>query len=74
MDYKEIIDNLSTEKVVSLLRKLGAATIIEREDCIITNTICHNENAEEASLKLYYYKDNKVFVCYTSCQIGRAHV
>ena len=30
-------------------------------------TVCHNENEEEASWKLYYYKDTHLFVCYTEC-------
>ena len=68
INYKEIIDNLDTDKVKALLERLGAETIIEHENCLITNTICHNEDASEASLKLYYYKNTHIFYCYTSCQ------
>lgn len=68
MDYKEIIDNLSTEKVKELLIRLGVKEIIEKEDYLLTNTICHNEDANEASMKLYYYKNSKMFMCYSNCQ------
>ena len=68
MDYKSIVENLSTEKVKELLIRLGTANIIEKDDCLITNTICHNQNAEEASMKLYYYKNTKIFMCYSNCQ------
>lgn len=68
MDYREIIDNLSTEKVKELLVRLGAKQIIDRDGYLITNTICHNASADDASMKLYYYKDKKLFVCYTNCQ------
>ena len=30
-------------------------------------TICHNESSEDASLKLYYYDNSKLFKCYTGC-------
>lgn len=49
------------------MKKLGADRYREEADYVLFPTICHNENAEEASMKLYYYKDNKVFVCYTEC-------
>lgn len=64
-NYQEIIENLSVEKVKELLYRLGAENIIEKPDCLITNTICHNE--EGGSMKLYYYFDNHFFYCYTNC-------
>ena len=30
-------------------------------------TVCHNEDADEASWKLYYYKNTHIFQCYTEC-------
>lgn len=65
LSYQEIIDNLEEDKVLQLLIDLGADEIIDQPNQIITNTICHNPIAAEASLKLYYYKDNKFFYCYT---------
>ena len=44
---------------------LGADRYIEKDNYIIFPTICHNINSAEASMKLYYYKDNKFFYCYT---------
>ena len=67
MDYKEIIDNLKDSAVIDLMKKLGADRYKEEDTHIIFPTICHNENADEASMKLYYYRNTKVFVCYTSC-------
>lgn len=65
MDYKEIIDNLKIESVIELMKKLGADRYIEKETHIIFPTICHNTDAAAASMKLYFYKDTKMFVCYT---------
>ena len=65
MDYKRIIDRLTNESVIELMKKLGADRYVEKNDCIIFPTICHNEDAADASMKLYFYKDTKLFVCYT---------
>ena len=40
---------------------------IDRGDYLILPTVCHNENVEEASMKLYYYKNTHIFQCYTEC-------
>lgn len=42
-------------------------TYLEKDSVIIFPTICHNKNANSASLKLYYYKDSHKFHCYTEC-------
>ena len=65
MDYKQIIDNLDINSIVELMKKLGADRYEEKEKFFIFPTICHNINSAEASMKLYLYKDTKLFVCYT---------
>ena len=67
MDYAKIIENLNTDAVIHLMTELGADRYDDRGDYIIFPTICHNEDSSEASMKLYFYKNNKIFVCYTSC-------
>lgn len=68
MDYQAIVDGITIDKVKLLLQKLGAKEIIDKGNYLITNTICHNEDADDASLKLYYYNNNKIFMCYSNCQ------
>ena len=67
INLRDIEDNLTPERVIELVSNLGSDTYIEKEDCIIFKTICHNINPDDASLKLYYYKKNKRFHCYTEC-------
>ena len=67
MDYQELINNLQDKDVINLMTKLGADRYKETEEAIIFPTICHNVDSAEASMKLYYYKDSKIFYCYTSC-------
>lgn len=67
IDYQEIIDNLDDEKIITLMTSLGVEHYIEKDNYIQFPTICHNENADEASMKLYYYKDNHFFYCFTEC-------
>jgi len=65
--YERLINNLDDEKVIELMRKLGADRYIEKDNYIIFKTICHNIDPSDASMKLYYYKKNKKFHCYTDC-------
>ena len=64
INYEEIVENLKDENVFHLLEELGAQPI-DKGDYFICRTICHNEDAEEASQKLYYYKNTHLFYCYT---------
>lgn len=67
VDLNELCNNLSDEKIIELVTSLGSDEYIDKNDCIIFKTICHNEAAEDGSMKLYYYKKNKKFHCYTDC-------
>jgi DNA primase len=67
MDYQEVINGLQDRDVINLMTRLGADRYKETEDAIIFPTICHNVDGAEASMKLYYYKDSKIFYCYTCC-------
>ena len=67
MDYEEIISNLDVESVISMMEKLGADRHSDRGAYVVFPTICHNIDSSEASMKLYFYKDTKLFVCYTEC-------
>ena len=63
--YSNLIDNLRIEDVKNLMEQLGATLYKETDDYCLYNTICHNPDPAEASPKLYFYKDTKLFVCYT---------
>ena len=67
IDYKSIVEQLDTHKVIQLMITLGADEFIEKPGYIIFPTICHNEDASDASMKLYYYENSHMFVCYTEC-------
>lgn len=67
IDLNVLEESLTDEKVIELLAFLGNDEYINKDDCIIFKTICHNVDPEDASLKLYYYKKNHRFVCYTEC-------
>ena len=67
MDYKAIIEGLNDEAVINLMKRLGADRYEDKGTHLIFPTICHNVDSSEASMKLYFYKDTKLFVCYTSC-------
>ena len=64
----DIKDSLTPEEIIDIVTNiLGAHTYREQEDFIIFPTICHHIDSGDARLKLYYYKENKLFHCYTDC-------
>lgn len=65
IDYEQIVKDLKDKEVIRLMYELGADRHEETDNYIIFPTICHNENATEASMKLYYYKDTHLLYCYT---------
>ena len=67
INLKTIENKLTDEQVIKLVTNLGSDTYIDNPSYIQFKTICHNEDPSEASLKLYYYKKNKKFHCYTDC-------
>ena len=67
INYDEIISNLQDNSIIRLMQELGASSYIENDNHIIFPTICHNPHSEEASMKLYYYKNTHIFTCYTEC-------
>ena len=64
IDYQSIIEELDDNKVMALLDSLNIP-YENRSDYLLMPTVCHNANIEEASLKLYYYKNTHIFYCYT---------
>ena len=65
IDYEQIVKDLKDEEVIRLMYELGADRHEETDNYIIFPTICHNENATDASMKLYYYKDTHLLYCFT---------
>lgn len=67
INYEEIIENLQPELVIKLMEQLGVDRYEDKGKYIVFPTICHNITSSEASSKLYFYKDTKLFYCYTEC-------
>ena len=67
INYKEIIEQLNDERVKQLLEQLNIP-YIDKNDYLLLKTVCHHANEEEASWKLYYYKNTHIFYCYSNCQ------
>lgn len=67
LDLNKLLEDLSEEDIINIVFSLGGTKYIDAGNALIFQTICHNEAAEDASMKLYYYKENKKFHCYTDC-------
>lgn len=66
INYAEIIENLKDEDVFHLLETLGGEPI-DKEEYILSRSICHHDDPSEGNYKLYYYKNTHIFYCYSSC-------
>ena len=66
-DLTELVKSLSDNQIIDIMMSLGADRYEETHNAIIFPTICHNVDAAEASMKLYYYPKTKTFHCYTDC-------
>lgn len=64
INYQEIIEELDDNKVKDMLDKLNIP-FEDKGDYILMPTVCHNADCDEASWKLYYYKNTHLFYCYT---------
>ena len=67
-NIQKLKDKITDEDIKNILAEFNAYPIYENDENIVFPTVCHNLNAEEASPKLYYYKNSKMFYCFTECQ------
>ena len=65
MNFKDLREELTDESIKDILAQFNVEPVEENEDRIIFPTCCHN--LEGGSPKLFYYKNTKLFHCYTEC-------
>lgn len=63
--FKELRDQLSDGQIKDILAQFNVEPVNETENFIVFPTCCHN--LEGGSPKLFYYKNTKLFKCYTQC-------
>lgn len=65
LNTQSIKDSLTIKNIFNLMDHLEASPYIDKnnDDIIHSQTICHDGDSH----KLYYYDNNKTFVCYTNC-------
>ena len=65
LDKDEIKNHLTPEQIFKILEDFGGEPQM-KDDCIISQTICHN-SPHEGSHKLYYFFNTRLFICFTNC-------
>ena len=64
MKAKDIIGRLTAEDIIKLMNSLGADNLpYNGGNQVLFRTICHAGDSH----KLYFFKDSKMFHCYTNC-------
>lgn len=66
-DKKVVKELINIEQVFELLEEYGGEPEYSFDGNIIARTICHNHPNDDASRKLYFYTNSKLFHCYTGC-------
>ena len=65
LTVKELREQLPDSQIKNILLQFNVEPYYENDAFIIFPTCCHN--LEGGSPKLYYYKNTKLFKCYTEC-------
>lgn len=65
MTFKDLREQLTDESIKNILAQFNVEPVFENENSITFPTCCHN--LEGGSPKLVYYKNTKLFHCYTEC-------
>ena len=65
MDFRELREQMTDEMVKEVLLQFNVEPVTEDAASITFPTCCHN--LEGGSPKLIYYKNSKLFHCYTEC-------
>lgn len=65
MNFQELREQLSDEMIKDILGQFNVEAVMEDEKSITFPTCCHN--LEGGSPKLVYYKNTRLFHCYTEC-------
>lgn len=65
MNFKDLREQLTDESIKNILAQFNVEPVREDELSITFPTCCHN--LEGGSPKLVYYKNTKLFHCYTEC-------
>jgi len=64
VDRNELINLITTEDIINILKDLGSDNYkLDDKGNIYFNTVCHGGNSN----KLYYFTDSKFFQCFTCC-------
>lgn len=63
-DLKEL---LTDEQICHILRRLGSSEFRDGGKYLAFKTICHNTEECDAKFNLIYYKDTKLFRCFSEC-------
>ena len=67
MNLEELKDSLTDEDVMKILQRLGATNAQDNGNYLTFPTVCHNEHEGDAGKNLIYYKDSKLFHCFSEC-------
>ena len=60
-------ESIDADKVKVILQHFDVEPHYENSQYMVFPTVCHNLDPEEASNKMFFYKNTSLFKCYTEC-------
>lgn len=67
IDFKKLRQSLTPQQVNEVICSIGGSPGVPNGTALAYQTICHNELAEGAGMKLFYYPSSCLFFCYSEC-------
>lgn len=67
LSFDELRQSLTEEQIQAIMSRLGADEVQDHGEYLTFRTICHNKNPYDAGFNLAYYKDTKLFHCFSEC-------
>lgn len=62
--FESLKNMLTLSDIIDIVKRLGGDILpLHKQEGFITTTLCHGGDAH----KLYYYHEDKTFMCYTNC-------
>ena len=67
LNFDQLKKQLTIDQIIKILGRLGASQHEDRGDYLLFPTVCHNLDESRAGMNLAYYKESKLFRCFSEC-------
>lgn len=66
-DFDRLKSALNEDQILAIMNRFGVSEFHDSGSYLSFPTICHNKHVRDAGFNLVYYKDSKLFRCFSEC-------